>query len=916
MPAGRTHFYMEFEYKKNWHARLYAQVLTELKSNAEGITNAEATVRLARFGQNRLPEEKPYSRARLLLAQFNSPLILILLIAAGISLKLNHISDAIFIGVVLLINTSVAFYQEDKVNRSLRFLKKEVGMTAKVIREGRLREIPTLELVPGDRVMLKQGDKVPADMRLVEVSDLKINESSLTGEWRAAEKEVEPVQESAPIGDQTSMAFMGTLVEDGHGVGVVVATGISSEFGKIVSLLSETREERTPLQHKILSMSRMVAAFVLVVALIVIAIGYVTGREFSDTLVAALALSVSAIPVGVLPAVTVILVLGMRRILAEKGLVRKLIANETLGGVTVICTDKTGTLTKGIMQVSRILTGSRELLSDGKRPLPKGADVSGAESHVTVLKIAALTNDAFIENPDAELHEWVVRGRATERAFLVAAAHAGLRKGELEKQYPVVERLSFTSENKFAASLHEDKSGDRLVQVIGAPEIILSRATMLDIDGRKTALDSEECRQLIAKFESLTEKGLRVVACAERKVPGGARRLQELVEKLTLVGFIALQDPLREDAKESIELTKRAGIRTIIITGDHKLTARAIAEEVGIAAEAKDIVEGVEIELMNDHELAERVQTAVIFARVSPHHKLRLVNALKQNGEVVAMVGDGINDAPALKAADVGVAVGSGTDVAKEVADIVLLDDNFRTIVKAIEQGRVIFQNIRKVFVYLVADDFSQLFLFFAAMAVGLPLPLLAAQILWINLVEDGFPDLALTTEQETTGVMDRKPRDRREPILNGELRWFMFSVFLITGFTAFLTFISFYIATDNLELTRTATFVLMGFDSLLFAYVVRSFHRPLFRRSIFSNRYLNVAALLGIALLFVAVYVPFFQRVLSTVPLDFSFWIIIAVVGLVEIALIEIAKRKIFNPSPPKTRGGARKTGIIPVTA
>ena len=878
--------------KTLWHSLPLPQVLKLVQSSAEGLTSDEAARRLAERGKNVLPSERGYSRLRLFLSQFQSPLIAILLLAAGISLYLEHYSDAIFIAVVLFINTTVAFYQENKANRSLAALKRAVAVYARVLRDGRPREVKSEELAPGDVVLFRAGDKISADLRVLEARGARFNESTLTGEWGPVVKEAGELSEKTPLAERSNMLFAGTFVEEGEGQGIVVATGVWTEYGTIVELLRETPEGKTPLQKNIASLSRLVGVFVFVVTLLIIGLGFAAGRDFGDILVAALALSVSAIPAGILPAITVILVLGMRRILKEHGLVRKLIANETLGSVTVIATDKTGTLTQGSMEVSRILTGSRELLGGA---LAAGSH-NGLESHIVALKIAVLTNDAFVENPDAPLERLIVRGRPTERAFLLAGAHAGLWKDELEKEHQTLERQGFDSVVKYAASLHAEPHGARRVQVIGAPEAILAHTVSLEVDGRAATLDSHEYTELLKKFESLTERGFRVIACAYRRVPAANQRpLSELIGELTLVGFIALQDPVRLEAKDSIAETRRAGIRTLIITGDHRLTARSIALEVGLSVQNDQVIEGVDIDRMNEAELADRLRTIVICARVSPAHKLRLVEALKRNGEVVAMVGDGINDAPALKAADVGVAVGSGTDVAKEVADIVLLDNNFRTIVKAVEQGRVIFQNIRKVSIYLIADDFSQLFIFFGAMAFGLPLPLLAAQILWINLVEDGFPDIALTTEQETAGVMERPPRRVGEPIFNGELKRFMLAVFAVTGVAAFSTYLFLLDSGRELSEVRTILFTLMGFDSLLFAYVVRSFHRPLWRRSIFSNQFLNTAALFGVGLLFIAVYTPFFQRVLSTVPIGLDGWLIAVLVGIVEIVVLELAKRRIF---------------------
>jgi len=873
--------------KKNWYATSLEKVFTETEGTKDGLTSREAAERLKKFGRNILPQEKPYSKIRLFLSQFNSPLMYILLTTVVISFLLKHYSDSIFIVIVLLINTTVGFYQENKANKSLLALKKMVRIRAKVLRNGNEKEIDSEELVVGDVVLLKAGDKVPADGRIIESKGLKINEASLTGESQAVEKDPE----------KTNMVFMGTIVEEGRATIVIIATGINTQIGEVVSLLKETKERKTPLQRKIAVLSIWLGVFILSIIAIIIIEGYFIGKNFVDVFMASLALAVSAIPAGLLPAITVILVLGMRRIFKQNGLVRKLAATEVLGSVTVICTDKTGTLTEGKMQVSHILTNTKELMSDDINGLAKGENFNGVESHISALKIAILVNDAFVENPAAELQEWVVRGRPTDKALLLAGMQAGLNKHDLERQYPVLDRISFESNYKFAATFHRKDKKKNMLYVIGAPEEIIARSVNLDIDGRKEKLGTAQADKLMKKLETLTQKGLRVLACAHKDYDTETKyqNLIELVKGLSLVGFIALKDPLRQDAKESIAITKKAGIRTVIVTGDHKFTAKAIAEEIGLEARDKNIMEGKELETISDDELKEKSKTISIYARVSPRHKLRIVDALQANGEVVAMLGDGVNDAPALKSADIGVAVGSGTDVAKEVADLVLLDDNFKTVVKAVEQGRVIFQNIRKVFVYLVADDFSELFLFLANMAMGFPLPLLPAQILWINLIEDGFPDIALTTEQETKGVMDEKPRNPKEPILNKPLKLWMTAVFFISGLAAFLLFFFLWKLTGDLHKTRTIVFALIGLDSLVFAFSVRSFKRTIFRKDIFSNRYLVGGVIIGLILLIGAIYFPPLQKLLTTQPLNMVEWAVIFSITLIEIVLIEFFKKRIF---------------------
>lgn len=883
----------------SWHSLPLSAIFRTTDSSKNGISSEEAGKRLKRYGMNILPKERPYSKLRLFLNQFNSPLIFILLVACGISIFLGHYSDAVFIIVVLFINTSVGFYQENKANTSLQALRNLVKISARVLRDGNLKEIDSSELVPGDFIYIKAGDKVPADARIVEQKGLKVDESSITGEWMAVSKLTDDVSKEAVLSERTNMVHMGTIVEDGTAAALVVGTGTKTAIGEIVTLLRETKERKTPLQEKISFLSRWVGFFVIFIIGLVMFFGYFNEKSFTEIFVASLALAVSAIPAGLLPAITVILVLGMRRILKQNGLIRKLVANETLGSVTVICTDKTGTLTEGKMQVSHIFTGNNELLSNNRDPIIDAKSASGTESHILALKAAMFSNDAFIENPNDEFHEWIVRGRPTERALLVAGTHAGLSKKKLEEEYPKIDKIEFNSEIKYSASLHKKPDGGKILYVIGAPEILSHLSVDFYIDGKKGKLNSGVHKKLLGKLESLARNGLRVVACAHREFSKDETiqgPISEYIDKLTLIGYIALKDPLRKDARNSIALTKRAGIKTVIITGDHRLTTKSIASEVGIDATDDMILEGKDLDMLSDKELAQKVKNTLIYARVSPSHKLRIVQALQNNREIVAMIGDGVNDAPALKAADVGVAVGSGTDVAKEVADMILLDDNFKTVVKAIEQGRVVFQNIRKVFIYLIADDFSELSLFLVAMALGLPLPLLAAQILWINLVEDGLPDIALTTEQETKGVMDEKPRDPNEPILNKPMRNWMIAIFFITGIAAFSLFYSVWKITGDLEKTRSIVFALMCLDSLIFAFSVRSFKYSIFRKDIFSNKLLVGAVFAGLLFLLGAIYLPPLQHILSTQPLAIADWLMIIAISIIEIIIIEWFKIKSFK--------------------
>ncbi|MBN2094169.1 MAG: HAD-IC family P-type ATPase [Candidatus Zambryskibacteria bacterium] len=881
--------------KKPWHLLELSEVFAETESSTQGISSDSIPERIKKFGKNILPEEKPLSVIYLFFSQFHNPLIYILLAAFGVSLYLDHFSDAIFIIIVLLINTTVGFYQEYKADRSIAALKKVVNISARVIRDGNLREINSTDLVKGDVFLIKAGDKIPADACIIESKNLKVNEASLTGEWIAEEKKEGTLEADTPLGDRTNMLFMGTLVEEGTGKAVIVETGVYTVVGDIVSLIRETSERKTPLQKKLSKLSKIAGAFVMIIIALVTVIGIFRGQSFSEIFIASLALAVSAVPAGLLPAITVILVLGMNRILKQRGLVRKLVANETLGSVTVICTDKTGTLTEGKMQVSHILASEDELFADsfGISPI----EAKEAETHIMTLKAALLTSEAFIENPDDELDKWIVRGRSTEQALLLAAANAGLEQRALNEEYTVLEEIPFDSSNKYAVSVRSTNEDERFLYVTGAPEIILNKSSRFECN-KQIILDEEKNKTLIGKLDNLATKGLRVVACAYRKIDevDNLDDLNKLLNNLTFLGFIALRDPLRKETKQSIAETEKAGIRTVIITGDHQYTALAVATEIGLRASPGTILTGREIEEIDEDQLKEKAKTVNIYARVSPNHKLKIIQALQAEKQVVAMIGDGVNDAPALKAADVGVTVGSGTDVAKEVADIVLLDSNFKTIVKAVEQGRVVFENIKKVFVYLLIDDFSEIFIFLVAMILGLPIPLVAAQILWINLVEDGLPDIALTTEQETEGVMNEKPRDPKESILSKPMRKWMTVIFFVAGLSAFLLFFFTLKITGSVEKARVMAFTLMCLDSMFFALSVRSFKRPLWRKDILSNKILDGAILIGILLLLSAIYLPPLQKLLSTSPLVLFEWFIIVILVIMEITFIEIAKKLSFR--------------------
>ncbi len=891
--------------EKNWHNWKIETVQKKLKTGVRGLTEREAQKRLELHGKNVLPQKKRFSRLKIFLDQFTNSLTYIMLAATGISFALGHFSDAVFILIVLLINTLVGYYQENKVNNSLEALNEAVRLEARVIRGGKERKLDSEELVPGDLVILKAGDKVPADGRIVEFDDLKINEASLTGEWLAVSKGSRKVAEEAVVAERKNMAFMGTVVERGQAKIIVTETSLSTQFGEIVALVKDTVEPKTPLQKKIARLSQWLALFVVLAIGVIVAEGFLMGRDLAEVFIVALALAVSAIPEGLLPATTVVLVLAMRRILKNKGVVKKLTAAESLGSVTTVCTDKTGTLTEGKMRVSQVIAGKslvsqERVIASFKNYKNSKQKNTGSgqwnEGEKEALMIGGLTNDAFVENPEKDYSKWKVHGDFTDKALLLGAVESGLKLKRLEKQNPLVKKFPFNSQVRLAASLRENpnKKQQELL-VVGAPEEVMSRCQAVDWQtGKKDSLDNKLRNRLAEKLEDLTTQGLRVVACAQRKVSPQTKvtDIDQLAQELTLVGFIGLKDPVRKEVVDSMRKIKEAGINPIIITGDHRLTAKAVAQELGFELQDDQILEGYQLAKLSDKQLEKHCRKVLLYSRALPEQKLRIVEALHKNNQIVAMFGDGINDAPALKAADIGIAVGSGTDVAKEVADLVLLDDNFATATRAIEQGRVAFSNIRKIFIFLVTDTFTEVVLFIGAMALGLPLPLLAAQILWINLVNDGFPGIALTTEQETRGVMQEPPRAPQEPIINKPIRRWIIAIFIINGIVTFGFFWLLIKLGWPIERLRTAVFVLTALDSLLFAYSVRSLKRPIFRKDIFSNRYLNWSIIAGFLMLVAAVYLPSLQSFLGTVALSGWAWLAIFVITFGELVMYEIFRQ------------------------
>jgi Ca2+-transporting ATPase len=876
----------------NYHAQTIENIFAKLKSRKEGLKKEDAIRRLAKHGLNKLGEEKKKSSFAIFVSQFKSPLILILVIAGIISLIFQeYINSGVIFGSVFL-NTLIGFFQENKANSALAKLKMMVEHKAIVVREGEESEIDSSQLTIGDIIILSSGNRVPADARVIEAADLETEEASLTGESIPSVKTVKKLSLGVALADRENMVYAGTIIVRGRGMAIVTQIGRNTEIGKIASLVENTKEESTPLQARLNQLSKTIGKLVLGICFVIVIIGYFQGRDLVEMIVTGIAIAVASVPEGLAVAVTVILVLGMQRIFKKNALVRKLLAAETLGSATVICADKTGTLTEGKMSVAYVVFGNEEKkLNEIK--IQKDQDIN--RGALLPLKIAALCNDAFAEKASSELERVKLIGVPTEVGLLLAAYEVGLEKAKLLKKEPLIAELPFSNQSKFMITLHEQADKTILYEK-GAPEMIIKKSKFQLKESGTASLSETEKNELIKRYEKLTRKGLRVLAVAYRILNSkidhnGTIDWVGLDRELIFAGFIALKDPLRPEARDTIRLCRRAGIKPIIITGDHRLTAQAIAKELELPALGENIMTGEELEKIDDKKLEELVSRIEIFARVSPHHKLRIVRALQNRGESVAMTGDGINDSPALKAADIGVALGNGTDIAKENSDIILLDNNFKTIVSAVLEGRIIFFNIRKVLTYLLSDGFSEVILIIGSMLMNLPLAIVTTQILWINIAHEGFPNFALAFEKEEDGMMEKRPFRRDEPILNKQMKIIIFGVSIVRDFFILGIYVFLLKTGNSLVFCQTMVFAMVGVCSLMAIFSLRSFSRPIWKINPFSNIYLVFAILFSLVLLLAAVYLPGLQKIVSTTNLSWGNWLAILAVGLANIAAIEIIK-------------------------
>ena len=880
----------------SWHALPVEEVFRILKTSERGLTIDEAEKRLKEYGPNELEEERRLGKLALLLDQLKSPLLFVLYAAALIAYLAGKLIDVIVIIAVIAINTTVGFIQGYKAEAALQALKSLAAPEAEVIRscpeKGTCIEmrVKAREIVPGDIILLEAGDKVPADARIFEAINLEIDESMLTGESTPVRKVVEPLDEDLPVAERKNMAFAGTIVTRGRGKAVVVATGMRTEIGKIAKLIKEAERVETPYEKRAKDLTKKLALFALGAGSFVLLTGlFFRGFEFYETFLFTLAVMVSAIPEGLPAVLTITLAVGVSRMAKRNAIIRKLPAIDTLGSVTAIVTDKTGTLTTNQQTVRKIFVNGKMIEVTGVGFAPEGSfkvngiTIDPKEDYALrlLLEIAALCNDARLRQHEVDGgYRWEVCGDPTEGALVVAAEKAGLNKETLEMQLPRIDEIPFDPKERYMATFHKSPNGNLRVYVKGAPETILEMCSHILLNGETRKLSPKEKEEILKISTEMAGDGLRVLAMAYKIVEPDnletfKEHLKQRLAKLVFVGLTGMIDPPRPEAKQAIQLCKRAGIKVIMATGDHKLTAEAIARELGIMEPGSKVLTGAELDHISDDELDAIIENVPVFARASPVHKYRIVESLRRKGHVVAVTGDGVNDAPALKAAEVGVAMGiTGSDVAKEAADMVIADDNFASIVNAVEEGRVIFENIRKVVKYLLSTNTGEIVTILTALIFFPQLPLLfkPIQILWVNLVTDGLLVVPLAMEPKEEDVMDKPARKPNERIINLDV---LFGIIYVSIFMMIGTLYMFIKEWDNGDIVRAQTlaFTTMAMFQVFNAINCRSSTKSAFELGFFTNKYLIIAIAASITLQVSATLLPPLRVALGTTPISIWDW-------------------------------------------
>lgn len=904
----------------SWHRKTFQEALEKLGVTEQGLTSEQAQERQKEFGSNELKKEKGKSPLKLLLGQFTNVLMIILLFAIGLSFAVGEVADAIIILAIVVASALLGFSQEYRSEKAVEALKKMTAPTANVLRDGKEVKIPASQLVPGDIILLYTGDKIPADARLLESFMMKTDEASLTGESTPTDKSTQPLPEKTLLNDRHNMVFTGTVVVYGRGKALVTSTAMKTEFGKIAEMVQASPQEKTPLEKRMGSVGKWIGVLAIIVAISVGVVGVVVEqRSLIDMILWSISLAVAAVPEALPAIITGALAIGMYRMAKVSTIVKRLPAVETLGSTSVICSDKTGTMTKGEMTVQRLYVNDQTIKVTGIGYAPQGEFQLEDKTFTPdvnlkiLLKTAALCNDSNLEK-DSKLGKWTVKGDPTEGALVVAAQKANINKDDLEKQEPRVAEVPFSSERKRMTTIHT--SGDKKTAYMkGAPEIVLERCTKILLDGKVQPLTKELCEKHYKITEAMALQALRNLGFAYKDLPSKVDFEERMEDDFIFVGIMGMIDPPRTEVKDAIGLCKSAGIRVVMITGDHKLTATAVAKELNLLDEKvqeNQVLTGEELEQMTDEQLAQVVEKVVVYARVAPEHKTRIVKAWKKKDEVVAMTGDGVNDAPALKISDIGVAMGiTGTEVTKEAADMVLADDNFASIVKAVKEGREIYGNIKKYLTFLLQCNIMEILVMFIAV-VSVPfiarifspgsdielvnsaaIALTAVQILWINLVTDGLPAIALGVDPGDPDLMQQKPRKPNESIFSRDVKTYLTAVpifMTILLLTAYFSHLPWASELGLLE-ARTQLLTAMIAMELVIAISCRSLKYPIFKVGIFKNKYLWYAVASSFALQLLILYVPGLQVLFDVNTPGLIDWAIAGLFAAAVFSAIEIGK-------------------------
>ena len=886
-----------------WYKQSREDLLNTLDTDInKGLVSSEVDLRLGKYGSNELIEAKTKGFLSKIIAQFSDFLVIILIAAAVISFFVGESKDAIVIMSIVIVNAFLGIYQEGKAEKSLDALKKMSSPNAKVIRNGKLEEIPASQLVPGDIVSLDAGDIIPADLRLVESSNLKVEEASLTGESLPVEKNANiSFDKDVSLGDRVNMAYMSTIVTYGRGKGLVVGTGHETEIGHIATMIQSFDDEQTPLQKQLNQLGKVLGIAVILICILVFGIGLLQKRPILDMFMISISLAVAAIPEGLPAIVTIVLAIGMNKMVKKNAIVKRLLAVETLGSTTYICSDKTGTLTQNEMTVVKIFTDGKifDVTGGGYNPIGEfklgetsvnSEDIGDLE---TLISIAGLANDADLEKTD---DGYRVIGDPTEGSLITLAGKGNIDKAKINKEFPRIEELPFDSERKMMTTFHENYLPGKIISFTkGAPDVIIDRCSRISTNGQLMDFNPSIKDKILKVNNDFSKTALRVLAFAYKeydKLPENiSSDLNEI--DMTFVGLVGMIDPARPEAKEAIKQCKQAGIHTVMITGDYKETAFAIAKELGMADSMDEAMMGEELNNISDEELKEVVTRIKVYARVSPEHKVRIISALKANGEVTSMTGDGVNDALALKRADIGVAMGiTGTDVAKNTADLILTDDNFTSIVSAVEEGRIIYSNIKKFVFFLLSCNIGEILLVLMSILLNLPVPLKAIQLLWLNLVTDSFPALALGTEKGEPDIMNIPPRKPDEAILDKVMLkkiGFQSIAIAVASLLAFKWGLNQY--PDDISKARTITFVTLITAELLRAYSSRSQKHTLFKIGFFTNKNLVISTLFSFGLMLAVVYIPLLQPIFDTFALGVVDWKVILPFAFIPLVVGEVDK-------------------------